>query len=155
MDLGEHLTQFRVLVRNRAGQFAASFGAVLADVGIRVVRIPPCCPRANCFAKRFVLTIRAEVSDRMLNQRHLRMVRTNYVQHYNGRRPHRARELRPSKPTHPVANLSYERDQASPGSGWLDQRVRTSVIKPLLSVGVDFWNPTGSNRRPSDFQESG
>jgi putative transposase len=36
MDLGAHITQFRVLVRDRAGQFTASFDAILADVGIRV-----------------------------------------------------------------------------------------------------------------------
>jgi putative transposase len=40
MDLGDRITQFRFLVRDRAGQFTASFDALLADVGIRVVRIP-------------------------------------------------------------------------------------------------------------------
>nr|AHE14828.1 putative integrase [uncultured bacterium] len=40
MDLGERATQFRFLVRDRAGQFTASFDAVLADVDIQVVRIP-------------------------------------------------------------------------------------------------------------------
>jgi hypothetical protein len=40
-DLGERATQFRFFVRDRAGQFTASFDAVLADVGIQVVRIPP------------------------------------------------------------------------------------------------------------------
>jgi putative transposase len=40
MDLGERATQFRFLVRDRAGQFTASFDAVLADVDIHVVRIP-------------------------------------------------------------------------------------------------------------------
>jgi hypothetical protein len=41
MDLGERAAQFRFLVRDRAGQFAASFDAVLADAGIGVVKIPP------------------------------------------------------------------------------------------------------------------
>jgi len=110
MDFGDRLTQFRFLVRDRAGQFTASFDAVLADVGICVVRIPPRCPRANCFAERFVRTVRAELTDRILifNQRHLRGVLAEYVRHYNGRRPHRARNLRPPQPTHPVADLTHD-----------------------------------------------
>jgi putative transposase len=92
MDLGEHAARFRFLVRDRAGQFTALFDAVMADAGLEVVKIPPRCPRANCFAERFVLTVRTELTDRMLifGERHLRRVLALYASHYNTRRPHRA-----------------------------------------------------------------
>jgi putative transposase len=111
MDLGDRVGEFRFLVRDRAGQFAASFDAVLADVGIKTVRIPPRCPRANCYAERFVLTARTELTDRMLilSQRHLHVVLAEYVRHYHGRRPHRSRELRPPRPTYPTADLNSQR----------------------------------------------
>ena len=104
MDLGEHAARFRFLVRDRAGQFTASFDTVLADAGIEVVKIPPRCPRAHCFAERFALTVRTELTDRMLivGEQHLRRVRAAYAAHYNTRRPHRALQLRPPRPESPV-----------------------------------------------------
>ena len=44
MDLGDRAADFRFLVHDRAGRFTASFGAVLADAGIEVVKIPPRSP---------------------------------------------------------------------------------------------------------------
>jgi putative transposase len=72
--------------------------------GIEVVKIPPRCPRANCFAERFVLTVRTELTDRMLifGERHLRSVLARYSAHYNRQRPHRALQLRPPRPESPV-----------------------------------------------------
>lgn len=121
IDLGDRVTEFRFLVRDRAGPFTTSFDVILADVGIHVVKTPPRCPQANCFAERFVRTVRAELTDHLLicGERHLRTVLTEYVQHHNGRRPHRARELRPPRPSHPVANLSYERIKRRPMLGGL------------------------------------
>ncbi len=48
MDLDDRAASFRFLVRDRAGQFTASFDAALAGAGIDTVKIPPRCPRANC-----------------------------------------------------------------------------------------------------------
>ncbi len=54
MDLGEGADRFKVLIRDRAGQFTSAFDAVLADAGITVCKIPPQSPRANAYAERFV-----------------------------------------------------------------------------------------------------
>ena len=121
MDLGDHAADFRFLVRDRAGQFTGSFDAVLASTGIQAVKIPPRSPRANAYAERFVLTARTEVTDRMLifGERHLRSVLAEYVAHYNGRRPHRSRQLRPPRPDHPIADLSCQRIKRRPVLGGL------------------------------------
>ena len=121
MELGDRAAGFRFLVRDRAGQFTTSFNAVLAGAGIEAVKIPPQSPRANCYAERFVLTARTEVTDPMLifGQRHLRTVLSQYEAHYNGRRPHRSRQLRPPRPDHPVADLSKQRIQRRPVLGGL------------------------------------
>ncbi|MGH3217660.1 MAG: integrase core domain-containing protein [Streptosporangiaceae bacterium] len=121
MDLGDGTAGFRFLVRDRAGQFTGSFDAVLASAGIQAVKIPPRSPRANAHAERFVLTARTEVTDRMLifGERHLRTVLAEYEAHYNGRRPHRSRQLRPPRPDHPVSDLSQQRIRRRPVLGGL------------------------------------
>jgi putative transposase len=52
---------------------------------------------ANCYAERWIRTVRAECTDRMLiyGEHHLRSVLNEYADHYNGRRPHQARGQRP------------------------------------------------------------
>ena len=111
MDLGDRASDFRFLVRDRAGQFTDSFDMALASTCIQAVKIPPRSPRANAYAERFVLTARTEVTDRLLilGERHLRLVLAEYEAHYNGRRPHRSRQLRPPRPDHPAPDLSQER----------------------------------------------
>jgi transposase InsO family protein len=121
MNLGDHAGRFRFLVRDRAGQFTAAFDAVMADAGIEVVKIPPRCPRANCFAERFVLTVRTELTDRMLifGERHLRNVLARYAAHYNRQRPHRSLQLRPPRPEAPVPEPIHGRIQRRPILGGL------------------------------------
>ncbi len=142
MDLGEHVARFQFLVRDRAGQFAASFDAVMADAGIEVVSIPPRCPRANCFAERFVLTVRTELTDRMLifGERHLRHVLAVYTAHYNGRRPHRALRLRPPRPKSPVPS----RFMAGSGVDRSWAGSSTSTRRQPETAGQDPWRRSGT-----------
>ncbi|MEV8443399.1 integrase core domain-containing protein [Actinosynnema sp. NPDC051121] len=104
MDLGDRADDFRFLIRDRASQFTASFDAVLSGAGFKIARIPPRCPRANCYAERFVGTVRREATDRLLilNEHHLRAALDRYASHYNHRRPHRALQLAPPRPDHPI-----------------------------------------------------
>src|SRR3954451_853475 len=83
MDIDDRAATFQFLVRDRAGQFTTAFDAVMSGAGIDTVKIPPRCPRANCFAERFVLTARTELTDRILifGERHLRTVLAQYSTH--------------------------------------------------------------------------
>jgi putative transposase len=75
------------------------------------VKISPRSPRANAYAEQFVLTARTEVTDQILifGERHLRAVLTEYAQHYNRQRSHRALQLHPPQLDHPIADIPTER----------------------------------------------
>ncbi len=136
MDLGGRAADFRFLVRDRAGQFTEAFDAVLSGAGIQAVKIPPRSPQANAYAERFVLTARTEVTDGMLifGERHMRLVLAEYEAHYNGRRPHRSRQLHPPRPDHPVAEPVPE-EHPTPGRPRRPhQRVRASRIEAQINT---------------------
>jgi putative transposase len=87
----------RFLIRDRDAKFAATFDSVLAAKGTEVRRTPPRSPRANSIAERSVASARREALDWLLvvNERHLRSILKEYVEHYNRARPHRSLDLRP------------------------------------------------------------
>jgi len=94
-----------------------------------VVKIPPRCPRANCFAERLVLTVRTELTDRMpiFGERHLRRVLAEYAGHYNTQRPHQALQLRPPRPKSPIPEPVHGKIRRRPVLGGLINDYETAA----------------------------
>jgi putative transposase len=95
-DLAERGRSFRFLIRDRDTKFTASFDEVFTSEHTEIIKTPVRSPRANAVAERFVGTIRRECLDRLLvlGRRHLQVVLPEYVDHYNGHRPHRSLDQR-------------------------------------------------------------
>ena len=104
LSLKSDLATCTYLIRDRAGQFTTAFDTVLADAGIAVLKIPPRSPRTNAYAERFVLTVRTELTDRLLIFGDSTCSRcwTSAPGTCNGQRPHRSRQPRPPRPDHPI-----------------------------------------------------
>jgi putative transposase len=115
MDLGDRVTQFTVLIRDRDSKFTSVFDAIFASEGMRILRTPVRAPQANAIAERWIGTLRRELLDRILiiNRRHLTAVLTEYVAHFNHHRPHRALNqaapLRPLPPPVAPSQLHLQR----------------------------------------------
>jgi hypothetical protein len=105
MDLDDRGRHVRFLLHDRDSKFSAAFDAVFTGERVRIVRTPVRAPNANAHVERWIGSVRRECLDRLLivSRRQLLHVLRGYVQHYNGRRPHRALDLQPPDPTPAVA----------------------------------------------------
>ena len=149
MDPGDRAAGFRFLAGDRAGQFTASSGAVVASAGIAAVKIPPRSPRANASAERFVLSARAEVTDQMLifGERHLRLVLAGYQAHYNGRRPPPRPPAPPAPARPPRRRPLLAADQAPPSPGRPHQPIPAGRAEAQVKTYGRVLEPTGSRGR--------
>src|SRR5579884_2423517 len=63
MDLTDQANALRFLIRDRDTKYTASFDAVFAAEGIRVIKTPVQAPRANAICERVIGTIRRDRPD--------------------------------------------------------------------------------------------
>ena len=108
MDFGERTDGLKFLIRDRDAKYTDAFDAVFTAAGVRIIRTPVQAPRANAICERWIASARRECTDRILivGSRHLHHVLSEYVDHYNTHRPHRALSQQPPGGTISVAPAS-------------------------------------------------
>jgi putative transposase len=100
MELADRIGSFRFLIRDRDTKFTRALDEVFRSEDITIVKTPARNPQANCYADRFVRTVRAECTDQLLicNQHHAAAVLSEYATLYNTHRPHQSRSQRTPTP---------------------------------------------------------
>jgi len=78
------------LIHDRDPLFTAEFLEMLADMGVKSVKLPPRAPNLNAYAERFVRTIKESCLERMIlfGEESLRTAIHNFVVHYHTERNH-------------------------------------------------------------------
>ena len=85
------LTGKRYLIHDRDPLFTAEFLNILADSGVKSVKLPPRSPNLNAYAERFVRTIKESCLNRMIlfGEDSLRKSIQEFIAHYHFERHHR------------------------------------------------------------------
>src|SRR5881227_936015 len=87
------LTGKRYLIHDRDPLFTAEFLSMLADVGVKPVKLPPRSPNLNAVAERFVRSIKESCLDRLIlfGEAGLRKAVQNFILHYHAERNHQGK----------------------------------------------------------------
>ena len=114
------------LIRDRDRSDGGDFIARARRIGIETILTPLRAPNANAIAERVIGTLRRECLDHVIavNERHLRRVLGQYVQHYNAMRPHGSLALDSPEGRKPVQRMPSQRVVSKPVLGGLHHEYR-------------------------------
>ena len=84
------LRSARYLIHDRDPLFTHEFRGILRAGGVATVKLPARSPNLNAYAERFVRSIKSECLSKIipLGERHLRLVVSEYAEHYHLERNH-------------------------------------------------------------------
>jgi putative transposase len=84
------LKQTRHLILDRDPLYTKAFRTLLKEAGVNIVRLPARSPNLNCFAERWIRSLREECLSRVipLGEKHLRRTIASYAEHYHLERNH-------------------------------------------------------------------
>jgi transposase InsO family protein len=94
------------LIHDRDPLFTAEFLSTLAEAGIKSVKLPPRSPNLNCYAERFVRSIKESCLDRMIlfGEDALRTAVREFTAHYHSERNHQGLGNQLIRPQHNITS---------------------------------------------------
>lgn len=160
----DQLTRSRASVRDRGSQFVDAFDEVFRTEDFKILKCPVRTPVANAYAERWIGSIRRELLKQpaglprtiIWNQRQLKRVVVDYIDHHNTHRPHHSLEQRPPLPT-PGSDPDLPRPrivETTRCDGLINEcreAARPAATQYSAPTGVDFGQPTPPplvHRRP-------
>jgi putative transposase len=113
----------RYLLRDRDGVYGVEFSNRVQGMGIGDVKTAPRSPWQNPYVERLIGTLRRECLDHIvvLNDAHLRRLRSHYLLYYHSARTHLALDKDAPEPR-PVERLDQGRIVETPMVGGLHHR---------------------------------
>ena len=82
------------MIHDRDTKFCRSFRSIIAEMGIKPIRLPPQSPKMNSFAERFVRSIKEECLRKHIffGEDSLRKAIVEYTKHYYEERNHQGKD---------------------------------------------------------------
>jgi len=87
------LSPGQYLIHDRDGKYCPAFQRIMDDACVKRLPLPPRSPNLNCYAERWVRSVKEEVLSRLIlfGEASLRHVLTQYVAHFHHERNHQGK----------------------------------------------------------------